>query len=641
MDQLADKLQEDPNTAEIDLEYNGLTDLSDLLPLLTRFPQLRVLKLAGNRLAALPADLSSLERLEVMDLTENRVKDYEALARSLGTVPNLVEVKVSTGPREEIAYLKEKLISVQVTTTEESEQEADESVFTREEVDKAREIYEEIQRNSKGSELGSFKRQVDELSARTAAELKQAKTISEAQTIKLKAQRRLLEPCLSALESLTNMHNSALSVLWIRLIAALDHCFEDSISSFTTTQPPPIRDLTPNSEFESIEEGNKDTAEIEKLRLEWTCEKAELEKELDYLRQENRKYLDLIVRHSKASAESALRSTRSLSPEVRNAPQVPPSTKGLTLHQLTEFIDELFTAKAKFDQKCSKARLPMESVAAFLETHLTKKFGLKGLKQDWINAVHQAIARYEHMDNDTCVFGLILKHMCDEEFRQVQAQLKETSRHLLLLQLRERNPLKSASDIETLVQGKINGQLVEEEWVYIVSYMYNEADVQEILASLGEIIEKKPISVPTSPKGLRMSREEALVRMEREKSVRNRLAYSEFLQVLLDFQLKGHMKFLSGLQRRYQEADKDRDGYIDEEEFREVVNSLNLGYNAKDMQRLLQLIDPYAYQRITFSQCTALFNSVSCRQETVKGEEQTVSVLQRLALMEGEGMSLD
>jgi hypothetical protein len=192
-----------------------------------------------------------------------------------------------------------------------------------------------------------------------------------------------------------------------------------------------------------------------------------------------------------------------------------------------------------------------------------------------------------------------------------------------------------------MMQGKINGQLVEEEWVYIVSYMYNEADVQEILANLGEIIEKKPISVPTSPKGLRLSREEALVRLEREKSVRNRLAYSEFLQVLLDFQLKGHMKFLSSLQRRYQEADKDCDGYIDEDEFRELVNSLNLGYSAKDMQRLLQLIDPYAYQRITFSQCTALFNSVSCRQETVKGEEQTVSVLQRLALMEGEGMSLD
>ena len=636
MDQLADKLQEDPNTLEIDLEYNGLTDLSDLLPLLTRFPLLRILKLAGNRLVGLPADLSSLERLEVVDLTENRVKDYKALAESLGTAPSLVEVKLSAGPREEVAYLRERLISVQITTSEGSEPEG-EGALGREEVERAREMYEEIQAGNE--ELGSFKRQLEALAACTAADLKQAKTISEAQTVKLKAQRRLLQPCLAALEVRTAAHNPALATLWMHLVAALDHCFDDSVSSLAATQPPVNRNLTPNSEFESIEEGNRDS-EMDRFRLEWSSERAELEKELETLRQENRKYLDLIIRHSKASAESALRSTRSLSPEIRSPAQVPPTTKGLTLHQLKEFISELFAAKAKFDQKCSQARLPMESVSAFLDTHLTKKFGLKGLKQDWVGAVQQAVSRFEQTDNDVAVFGLILRNLCDEEFRLVQMQLKETAGHLLRLQLKEKNPLKSASDIESMAQMRVSGQLGEEEWAFIVPYMYNESDSQEILDNLRMIIEKKPMSVPTSPKGLRMSRQETFVRLEQEKSLRNRVAYSEFLQVLLDFQLKGHMKFLSSLQRLFQEADKDSDGYIDEDEFRELVNHLNAGYSAKDLQRLLQLIDPFAYQRITFSQCTALFNAVRGRQERAKGEED-VSVLQRLALGEGEDLSLD
>jgi len=636
MDQLADKLQEDPNTLEIDLEYNGLTDLSDLLPLLTRFPLLRILKLAGNRLVGLPADLSSLERLEVVDLTENRVKDYKALAESLGTAPSLVEVKLSAGPREEVAYLRERLISVQITTSEGSEPDG-EGALGREEVERAREMYEEIQAGNE--ELGSFKRQLEALAACTAADLKQAKTISEAQTVKLKAQRRLLQPCLAALEVRTAAHNPALATLWMQLVAALDHCFDDSVSSLAATQPPVNRNLTPNSEFESIEEGNRDS-EMDRFRLEWSSERAELEKELENLRQENRKYLDLIVRHSKASAESALRSTRSLSPEIRSPAQVPPTTKGLTLHQLKEFISELFAAKAKFDQKCSQARLPMESVSAFLDTHLTKKFGLKGLKQDWVGAVQQAVSRFEQTDNDVAVFGLILRNLCDEEFRLVQMQLKETAGHLLRLQLKEKNPLKSASDIESMAQMRVSGQLGEEEWAFIVPYMYNESDSQEILDNLRMIIEKKPMSVPTSPKGLRMSRQETFVRLEQEKSLRNRVAYSEFLQVLLDFQLKGHMKFLSSLQRLFQEADKDSDGYIDEDEFRELVNHLNAGYSAKDLQRLLQLIDPFAYQRITFSQCTALFNAVRGRQERAKGEED-VSVLQRLALGEGEDLSLD
>ena len=557
-------------------------------------------------------------------------------------MPGLAEVKVSADNKEEIAFLRERLISVQVTTTEDSEPEEKDtavSLFPPEYLSQVSGLYTSIQASAEANPSLRFKDHVTAVTSQTTTELKQAKTISEAQVIKLKAQRLLLEPCIVALEALTSGQNSGLAELWRQLLVAVDQCFTDTLSSAATLQTQGNRDLTPNSEFESIEEDSKEVSDFDRLKQQWTLEKSEMEKEIDSLREENRKYLDLIIKHSKTAADVALRSARSLSPEGRPSQPGIINSKGLSLNQFKDFIGELFTAKSKFDQKCSQSRLPKESLATFLETHLTNKFGLKGLKQDWVNGVKQAINRYESVDNDVAVFGLILRNLCDEEFRFVQMQLKDTAVQLLRRYLKEKNPLKSVSDIENMTQTRVTGQLGEEEWTYIVGYMYNDGDAQVILGSIREMTESKPLSIPTSPKGVRLSREEALVQLEHERSLRSRIPYSEFLHVLLDFQLNSHMHFLSMLQKHYAEVDADKDGYIDEEEFKELVGRLNVGLGVQDLQRLLQLVDPYAYQRITFSQCTALFNSVGITQETVSGE--TISVLQKLSQTGREGMLLD
>ena len=50
---------------------------------------------------------------------------------------------------------------------------------------------------------------------------------------------------------------------------------------------------------------------------------------------------------------------------------------------------------------------------------------------EWATAIINGIKKFSNEDNDVAVFGKILKNECDEEFRNVQAQVKVTIVELL------------------------------------------------------------------------------------------------------------------------------------------------------------------------------------------------------------------
>lgn len=62
----------------------------------------------------------------------------------------------------------------------------------------------------------------------------------------------------------------------------------------------------------------------------------------------------------------------------------------------------------------------------------------------------------------------------------------------------------------------------------------------------------------------------------------------------------------------FKSVDKDQNGIVDESEFRELVERIDprgeLGLVIEDM---LDLLDPFSNDIITFSSCVTLFSSVS------------------------------
>lgn len=72
----------------------------------------------------------------------------------------------------------------------------------------------------------------------------------------------------------------------------------------------------------------------------------------------------------------------------------------------------------------------------------------------------------------------------------------------------------------------------------------------------------------------KLSREEELKKRKLEKA-ESRLLYSEFLKIILDFQLQEHEKFLSRFTLLFKQIDHDKNGIIDEVSFL-LVTTLEL-----------------------------------------------------------------
>lgn len=53
-----------------------------------------------------------------------------------------------------------------------------------------------------------------------------------------------------------------------------------------------------------------------------------------------------------------------------------------------------------------------------------------------------------------------------------------------------------------------------------------------------------------------------------------------------------------------------------------MIAMLNFGANDFEVQRYLNIVDPYSHQQITFSQCVTLFSS-----ESVPGSNGQLSIL--------------
>ena len=276
----------------------------------------------------------------------------------------------------------------------------------------------------------------------------------------------------------------------------------------------------------------------------------------------------------------------------------------MTLRQLLEFVNELYSSKEKYDTKCRDAKLPRETMEQHLYTYLNQKYGLKSLIIEWASAVMAAVKKYADEDNDVAVFGKILRNEIDEDFRIVQKQLKDTVSELLRVYLKGKYPLKSEDEVSKLLKKRMSTTVYEEEWVDIIKYMYNHEDSVSLIMKCKDLIASQN----------RVEDQNRAVRGRgRAQEVDNRegskLAFTDFLKILLDFQLKGHEKFLLKFMKLFRQFDKDKNGVINEEEFRQLIIATDPNKTDQEIQDLLNMVDPHNNQQISFSECVNFLSS--------------------------------
>ncbi len=102
------------------------------------------------------------------------------------------------------------------------------------------------------------------------------------------------------------------------------------------------------------------------------------------------------------------------------------------------------------------------------------------------------------------------------------------------------------------------------------------------------------------------------------------LLYKDFEKIILDFQLKEHERFLSKFNLKFKAYDSDHDGVLNEQEFKELLRNLKVIDKEEDIEFLLQQVDPFNNQKMTYSQIVSALS-----QHTVNHENQQVPVLEK------------
>ena len=161
-----------------------------------------------------------------------------------------------------------------------------------------------------------------------------------------------------------------------------------------------------------------------------------------------------------------------------------------------------------------------------------------------------------------------------------------------------------------MLKKKKEGNLDEEEWKGIIYYIYTND---------GELIENKVLEFITrnNSRNNSTSSLSSKKRLTREQifnmsKVKNEMtiAYDDFIKVVSEYQIMSRAKYLSNFVELFKSVDSDNDGVIDEKEFNDLLNNIPIEKeNINDYSlKLLEILDPFNNNKITFSECVSLFS---------------------------------
>ena len=370
----------------------------------------------------------------------------------------------------------------------------------------------------------------------------------------------------------------------------------------------------------------------------------------------------------------------------------------ISLKTLKDLINEIYISKENYDIKCEQYKIPKETLEEHMYTFLNKKYGLKNLIIEWAKNIIAGIKYYSKKDSIVLLFGKIMRNEQEEKARYIIQKLSESIEELLLYYIKRQNPLKLMDDIEKIFQQKKNSELLEEEWKGIIYTIYEKKEAEEIEkkvdAFINKEIERKKVEMLTKYKNSRLGHQSnmnyitnnnsyylntinSVNNMAYNNSVSNinnlnnsanysymntfgnmsnklsrmekynlfyftdekNILYSSFMKIILDNHIRFRDKQLKNFVDLFKSVDTNRDGIINEDEFSELIQRMKI-FKEDEIENVifqyLEKIDPYDYQKFTFSECINFFSSEFIPDKDINGEEKDISVLEKVCFKENQ-----
>jgi hypothetical protein len=228
----------------------------------------------------------------------------------------------------------------------------------------------------------------------------------------------------------------------------------------------------------------------------------ELLMQMASLEEENKKYLEMIIRRSKEiSSNTSSRLSPDSSEHITNNSTA--KNKGelskapLPIKKLKEAIEEIYNQKAKFDERYNNKKQPKMTMENFMFAYLEEKYESKQLAVKWAEVLVRGIKMYSKVDSDVALFGKILQNSCDEDYRLVHLEVKATIISMLAAELKKKNPSKNDETLLKIFKEMQKGMVDGWAWKEIVKKMYNEEDTKELITRLEDkVTETKNQRIP-------------------------------------------------------------------------------------------------------------------------------------------------
>lgn len=176
------------------------------------------------------------------------------------------------------------------------------------------------------------------------------------------------------------------------------------------------------------------------------------------------------------------------------------------------------------------------------------------------------------------------------------------------------------------------GFLSLEEWKTIIYYIYDEEDAAFLENKIMEFIRQRLESMDMSSyTNKKLSREELAKLSNIKEDLK--IFFKDFTKIVMDYQIKLRDRYLKNFVIIFKKVDLDNDGIVNENEFFQIINGINYYGNESEIQteRLLNIVDPFNFQQVTFSDCVSLFSHEIIIDKDEKGNEISTSLLDRIS----------
>ena len=117
------------------------------------------------------------------------------------------------------------------------------------------------------------------------------------------------------------------------------------------------------------------------------------------------------------------------------------------------------------------------------------------------------------------------------------------------------------------------------------------------------------------------------------------ILYNNFMKIILDNHIRFRDKQLKKFVELFRSVDTNRDGIINEEEFSELIQKMKI-FKEDEVENIifqyLEKMDPFDYQKFTFSECINFFSSEFIQDKNMNGEEKEISVLEKVCFQDNQ-----